>query len=71
LGLEAAGQVEAVGSVVTRFQPGERVVASRRFAFGCHADHVTVDEQRPTASIPDSLSCHHVVALCFGGTRGH
>jgi hypothetical protein len=47
------------------------VVASRRFAFGCHADHVTVDEQRPTASIPDSLSCHHVVALCFGGTRGH
>ena len=31
LGLEVAGQVEAVGSAVTRFQPGDRVVASRGF----------------------------------------
>ncbi len=45
LGFEMAGQVEAVGSSVTRFQPGDRVVASRGFDFGCHAEYVTVAEQ--------------------------
>src|SRR5512134_1461968 len=45
LGFEMAGQVEAVGSAVTRFQPGDRVVASRGFDFGCHAEYVTVAEQ--------------------------
>jgi NADPH:quinone reductase-like Zn-dependent oxidoreductase len=67
-GFEMAGQVEAVGSAVTRFQPGDRVVASRGFDFGCHAEHVTVAEPGAMARIPENLSYQDAVALCFGGT---
>jgi NADPH:quinone reductase-like Zn-dependent oxidoreductase len=68
LGLEMAGRVEAVGSAVTRFQPGDRVVVSRGFDFGCHAESVTVAEPGAIATIPDNLSYQDAVALCFGGT---
>jgi NADPH:quinone reductase-like Zn-dependent oxidoreductase len=68
LGFEMAGQVEAVGRAVTRFQPGDRVVASRGFDFGCHAEYVTVAEQGDIATIPEHLNYQDAVALCFGGT---
>jgi NADPH:quinone reductase-like Zn-dependent oxidoreductase len=68
LGFEMSGQVEAVGTAVTRFQPGDRVVASRGFDFGCHAEYVTVAEQGDIATIPEHLSYQDAVALCFGGT---
>ncbi|HEV3400220.1 MAG TPA: NAD(P)-dependent alcohol dehydrogenase [Acidimicrobiales bacterium] len=67
LGLEVAGQVEAVGSAVTRFHPGDRVVASRGFDFGCHAEYVAVAEGGGIAPIPGSLMYEDAVALCFGG----
>jgi NADPH:quinone reductase-like Zn-dependent oxidoreductase len=66
-GFEVAGEVEAVGTAVTRFQPGDRVVASRGFDFGCHAEHVTVSEQGAIARIPENMSHQDAVALCFGG----
>ncbi|HET6953440.1 MAG TPA: NAD(P)-dependent alcohol dehydrogenase [Acidimicrobiales bacterium] len=67
-GFETAGEVEAVGRAVTRFAPGDRVVASRGFGLGCHAEHVTVAEQGAIAPIPETLSYQEAVALCFGGT---
>jgi NADPH:quinone reductase-like Zn-dependent oxidoreductase len=66
-GFEMAGQVEAVGPAVTGFQPGDRVVASRGFDFGCHAEYVTVTEQGAIGRIPEKLSYQDAVALCFGG----
>jgi NADPH:quinone reductase-like Zn-dependent oxidoreductase len=66
-GFDAAGQVEAVGAAVTRFEPGDRVVASRDVKLGCHAEYVTVDERAAIAKIPDTLSDQDAVALCFGG----
>lgn len=67
LGHEVTGQVEAVGSAVTRFQPGDRVVASRGFDFGCHAEYVVVAEDGGIARILGNLSYEDAVALCFGG----
>ena len=68
LGFELAGQVEVAGRAVTRFQPGDRVVVSRGFDFGCHAEHVAVADQGAIATIPVKLSYQEAVALCFGGT---
>lgn len=67
-GFDVAGDVAAVGRAVTRFAPGERVVASRGFDFGCHAEYVAVAEDGVVATIPDGLSHRDAVALCFGGS---
>jgi NADPH:quinone reductase-like Zn-dependent oxidoreductase len=66
-GFEVAGRVEAVGEAVTSFQPGDRVVASRGFDLGCHAELVTVDQQGAIAKIPEALSYQDAVSFCFGG----
>jgi NADPH:quinone reductase-like Zn-dependent oxidoreductase len=67
-GFDVAGKVEAVGTGVTRFQPGDRVIASRDLDLGCHAEYVTVAEQGAIATIPETLSDQDAVALCFGGS---
>jgi NADPH:quinone reductase-like Zn-dependent oxidoreductase len=66
-GFETAGRVESVGRAVTAFRPGDRVVASRGFRFGCHAEYVAVAEDGPLARIPDALGYADAVSLCFGG----
>src|SRR5262245_18524700 len=68
LGFELAGQVEEVGTGATSFRPGDRVVLSRGFDFGCHAEHVTVAERGAITTIPENLTYQHAVAICFGGT---
>lgn len=67
LGFDVAGQVEAVGSAVTDFQPGDRVVASRGFDFGCHAELVQVAADGTIARIAEGVGDQDAVALCFGG----
>lgn len=67
LGFDVAGEVAAVGSAVTSFQPGDRVVASRGFDLGCHAEYVAVAEEGAIATIPESVGHQDAVALCFGG----
>jgi NADPH:quinone reductase-like Zn-dependent oxidoreductase len=68
LGFEVAGRVAEVASGVTDFQPGDRVVASRGFKFGCHAEYITVAEHGQVATIPDNVSFDEAVSLCFGGS---
>ena len=68
LGFEVAGRIESVGRAGGGFEPGDRVVASRGFDFGCHAEYVTVAERGAIARIPERLSDQDAVALCFGGT---
>ena len=67
LGLDLAGEVEATGSSVTRFKPGDRVVGSTGFKFGCHAEYRCLPEAGAVAPIPDGLDYEHAVALSFGG----
>lgn len=66
-GFETAGRIEAVGSAVTAFRPGDRVVASRGFRFGCHAEYVAVAADGVLAHIPDTLDYGEAISLCFGG----
>ena len=67
LGFEGAGEVTAVGSKVTAFAPGDRVVGSRGFKFGMHAEYATFSAADAITRIPDGMSYEDAVALLFGG----
>jgi NADPH:quinone reductase-like Zn-dependent oxidoreductase len=66
-GLDVAGVVEQVGAAVRSFKPGDRVVASRGFKFGGHAEFMAVPESGAIAAIPAGVSDADAVALLFGG----
>ena len=52
LGTEFAGEVEAVGSAVTSFAPGDLVFGVRDWKFGAHAEYVCIKESAPVALKP-------------------
>jgi NADPH:quinone reductase-like Zn-dependent oxidoreductase len=66
-GLEVAGVVERVGAAVKSFKPGDRVVASRGFKFGGHAEFMVVPETAAIATIPPGVTDADAVAILFGG----
>jgi NADPH:quinone reductase-like Zn-dependent oxidoreductase len=68
LGTELAGEVEAVGSAVTRFKPGDQVFAFTGASYGCHAEYRTMREDGLIALKPASLSFEEAASLSFGGT---
>ena len=66
LGTELAGEVTRVGKHVTRFKPGDRVVASTGVVFGGHAEYACLAETAAVAIKPESLSWEEAVAIPFG-----
>lgn len=68
-GMEAAGTVEAVGSGVAQFKPGDRVVAM--VDHGAYAEKVSAPVTRVFA-LPDTMSFDDACALmCAWGTAHH
>ena len=67
LGFEVAGEVEAVGRNVTRWQPGDSVLSSRGFRFGCHAEYVLIGPRDVAVPVPEELTYEEAAALEFGG----
>ncbi len=68
LGTEIAGDVEAVGATVTRFQVGDRVFALTGTGLGGHAEYKAMRETAAIAPMPTRLSYEAAAALSFGGT---
>lgn len=68
LGMELAGTIEAVGSKVTRFQPGDEVFAST-FAvdFGGYAEYKCLPEKGVLATKPTALSFEEAAATPGAG----
>ena len=67
LGMDAAGVVEAAGREVTRFAPGDEVIAMLGSKFGGHAEYVCVPEGSAVTAKPPNLSVTDAASLVFGG----
>jgi NADPH:quinone reductase-like Zn-dependent oxidoreductase len=52
LGVEVAGEIEAVGSAVTLFKPGDQVFGSNAMRLGAYAEYVCWPENRALALKP-------------------
>ena len=63
LGWDFAGEVAAVGSLVTGFAPGDKVFGAR---MGSHAEYVAVSTNS-VAAMPRNLTFEDATALVFGG----
>jgi NADPH:quinone reductase-like Zn-dependent oxidoreductase len=66
LGTEFAGVVEAVGSEVTRFRPGDEVVGFPGGRYGSHAEYRAIRENALIDFKPANLSFEQAAALSFG-----
>lgn len=67
LGMDAAGVVDAVGEKVTRFAPGDEVIAMLGAQFGGHAEYARIAQDGPITAKPANLGFDESVALVFGG----
>ena len=68
LGTELAGEVEAIGTAVTRFKVGDRVFAFAGASYGCHAEYRTMAQDGLVALKPANVSFEEAASLSFGGT---
>lgn len=68
LGMELSGEVEAVGSDVTRFSVGDAVFAFGDTGMGCYVEYRAISERGAVARKPANLSFEEAAAISFGGT---
>ena len=68
LGTELAGIVEVAGKAVTRFQPGDAVIAFPGGRYGSHAEYRTMPEDGMVVHKPACLSFEEAASLSFGST---
>jgi NADPH:quinone reductase-like Zn-dependent oxidoreductase len=68
LGHEFAGEVEAVGGQVTRFDIGDRVFGSTRgLTQGAYAEYLCVPETGVLATVPDTVPLEEAAPVPIGG----
>ncbi len=68
LGTVVAGEVESAGKNVSKFKPGDRVMAMDGMKMGCYAEYKTMPEEGAIAMISGQLSFYEAAAIPFGGT---
>ncbi len=68
LGTECSGVIEAIGPGVTRFRPGDAVIAFCGAGFRCHAQYRTMPEDGTLVAKPTGLGFEEAAAIAFGGT---
>lgn len=64
LGMEFAGEVDAVGSAVTEFEVGDEVFGVK--GFGANAEFVCISESAAVAHKPTPMTFEEAAAVCDG-----
>jgi NADPH:quinone reductase-like Zn-dependent oxidoreductase len=68
LGMELAGEVEAVGAAVSEFEVGDQVFGVQGYnrPHGAHAEFIAMGERAPLAHKPAGMSFEEAAAICDG-----
>jgi NADPH:quinone reductase-like Zn-dependent oxidoreductase len=69
LGVELAGDVEAVGADVSEFRVGDAVFGHPSTWFGAHAEYVCIRASAPLAHKPAGMSYEEAAAVCDGAAQ--
>ena len=67
LGTELSGDVESVGTAVSKFKAGDQVIVFTGGRMGCHVEYKCVNEAAQITRKPANLSYEAAAAISFGG----
>jgi len=67
LGIDLAGEIEAVGNDVKLFKVGDKVFGSPGTKFGGHAEYCCVPEKGALAVKPAGMSWEEAASICLAG----
>ena len=68
LGTEFSGEIEAVGSKVKKFKPGDEVYAFRGFGTGCYAQYKCMNENGSLTVKPGNMEFPEAASVVDGAT---